>query len=311
MRWPVLLTIIATLAVAAVAAGCGGDDGGGSDAEALLEKAFAKEVKSADLKIDVGAELEGVEQLDGPLSLRIEGPYESQGKNKLPLFDWDFGVEGGGQSLAGGLVVTENNAFVEFQGTNYEVGSELFQRYTSQLEQQSSSGPRSLKALGIDPASWLEDPEVGDGDDIGGDSTQVITGDVDVERVARDFFDLVKSPAVRQQLEAQGQAAPEIPEPSDEDLEKAADAIEKFDFEANVDEQDQLRRLFVEADFNVPEGSDAGSLQGGKITFEFVLSEVGIEPEIVAPEGARPLSELARRFGLSGLGGGVTPGTTP
>lgn len=311
MRWPLLLTIIATLALAAVGAGCGGDGGGGSsdDAEALLKKAFAKKVDSADLKINVNADLEGVQQLKGPLSLTIEGPYKSQGKKKLPLFDWDINVQGAGESFAGGLVVTADNAFVEFQGTNYEVGTELFQRFASQIEQQSTQGPQNLKALGVDPASWLNEPEVRDGDDIGGDSTQVVTGDVDVERVVKDFFDLVQSPAVRQQLEAQGQAAPEIQKPSEEQLDKVKDAIENLRFEANVDGDDVLRRVFLDAEFKVPEGADAGSLQGGKVSFEFVLNDVGNDPQIEAPEGARPLSELTQRFGLQGLGGGAAPGT--
>lgn len=313
MRCPLLLAIIATLALAAVGAGCGGDGGGGSsdDAEALLKKAFAQEVDSADLKIDVNADLEGVQQLNGPLSLTIEGPYKSQGKKKLPLFDWDINVQGAGQSFAGGLVVTADNAFVEFQGTNYEVGTELFQRFASQIEQQSTQGPQNLNALGVDPASWLNEPEVKDGDDIGGDSTQVVTGDVDVERVVKDFFDLVQSPAVRRQLEAQGQAAPEIQKPSEEQLDRVKDAIENLRFEANVDGDDVLRRVFLDAEFKVPEGADAGSLQGGKVSFEFVLNDVGNDPQIEAPEGARPLSELTQRFGLQGLGGGGAPGTTP
>jgi len=317
LRLPLLLVIVLTLALAAVGAGCGGGGGGGgdsSDAKAMLEKAFTTEVDSADLKIDLSADLQGVEQLNGPLSLTIEGPYKSQGKNKLPLFDWDLNVQGGGQTFAGGLVVTASNAFVEFQGTNYEVGSELFKQFASQIEQQSSSSPQSLKALGVDPASWLRDPKVEDGQEIGGDATQVITGEVDVEKVVRDFFDLAKSPAVRQQLESQGQTAPEIKEPTDEELAKVRDAIKNLTFEANVDENDVLRRLSLDADFDVPEGSDGGSLQGGKISFEFLLNEVGIDPKIEAPTGARPLSELTQRFGLSGLGGATTPGapgTTP
>lgn len=306
MRWPLLLTIIAILALAAVGAGCGGG-GSSDDAEALLNKAFATEVDSADLKIDVKADLEGVDQLNGPLSLTIEGPYKSQGKKKLPLFDWDINVQGAGQSFAGGLVVTADNAFVEFQGANYEVGTELFQRFASQIEQQPTQGPQNLKALGVDPASWLNEPEVKDGDDIGGDSTQVVTGDVDVERVVKDFFDLVQSPAVRQQLEAQGQAAPEIQKPSEEQLDKVKDAIENLRFEANVDGDDVLRRVFLDAEFKVPEGADAGSLQGGKVSVEFVLNDVGNDPQIEAPEGARPLSELTQRFGLQGLGGGAAP----
>jgi hypothetical protein len=308
MRWPLLLTIIATLALAAAGIGCGGDDGGGGsdDPSALLEKAFATEVDSADLKIDVRADLEGVQQLNGPLTLTIEGPYKSQGKNKLPLFDWDIKAQGAGQSFAGGLVVTADNAFVEFQGTNYEVGSELFKRFAGQIDQQSAQ-PQNLKALGVDPAGWLSDPEVKDGEEIGGDATQVVTGEVDIKRVVQDFFDLVQSPAVRKQLEAQGQAAPEIKKPSDEELKKVEDAIESLKFEANVDENDVLRRVFLDASFKVPEGTEAGTLQGGKLSFEFLLNEVGNDPQIEAPEGAQPLSELTQRFGLQGLGGGVTP----
>lgn len=316
MRWPLLLTIIATLALAAVGVGCGGDDGGGGsdDASALLKKAFATEVDSADLKIDVSADVEGVPQLNGPLSLTIEGPYKSQGKKKLPLFDWDIKAQGAGQSFSGGLVVTTDNAYVQFQGATYEVGTELFTQFASQIEQQSTQSPRSLKALGVDPAEWLSDPEVEDGDDIGGDATQVVTGDVDIERVVKDIFDLIQSPAVKRQLEAQGQAAPEIKEPTQEQLDKAKDAIENLKFEANVDDDDVLRRLFLDAEFKVPEGADAGSVKGGKVSFEFVLNEVGNDPTIKAPSGARPLSELTQRFGLQGLGGGATPpvpGTTP
>ena len=311
MRWPLLLTIIAIFALAAVGAGCGGDGGGGGsdDAEALLENAFATEVDSADLKIDMRADLEGVDQLDGPLSLTIEGPYKSQGKKKLPLFDWDVNVQGAGQSFAGGLVVTADNAFVEFQGTNYEVGRDLFKQFATQVEQQSAQGPQDLKALGVDPVAWLNEPEVKDGQEIGGDSTQVVTGDVDIKRVVQDFFDLVQSPAVRKQLEAQGQAAPQIKKPTDEELKKVEDAIESLKFEANVDENDVLRRVFLDASFKVPEGTEAGTLQGGKLSFEFLLNEVGNDPQIEAPTGARPLSELTQRFGLQGLdGGGATPG---
>jgi len=54
-----LLAIVATLALALIGAGCGeGGEGGGSseDVNALLDKAFAKQINSADLKLDVKAE---------------------------------------------------------------------------------------------------------------------------------------------------------------------------------------------------------------------------------------------------------------
>ena len=61
--------------------------------------------------------------------------------------------------------MTADNAFVEFQGTTTRWAAELFQRFAAQAEQQSTQGPQSLKTLGVDPASWLKDPEVKDGQD--------------------------------------------------------------------------------------------------------------------------------------------------
>ena len=72
-----------------------------------------------------------------------------------------------------------------------------------------------------------------------------------------------------------------------------------------MDDDDFLRRVSLDAEFQVPEGSNAGKLQGGKLSFEFLLNEVGNDVEIEAPKGAQPLSELAQRFGLQGLGGTV------
>ena len=82
-----------------------------------------------------------------------------------------------------------------------------------------------------------------------------MTGDVDVELVVKDIFDLVKSPAVQKQLEAQGQATPKIDEPSQEELDKVEGAIENLKVEANVDENDVLRRMALDAEFKVPESA--------------------------------------------------------
>jgi hypothetical protein len=58
--------------------------------------------------------------------------------------------------------------------------------------------------------------------------------------------------------------------------------------------------VFAEAEFDVPESTDLGALEGGKVSFGFVLEKVGIEPEIEAPANPQPLSLLLRQFGLGG-----------
>ena len=306
-----LLAIVATLALALIGAGCGGDDGGGSseDAGALLEKAFATQVDSGDLKLDLKAEIDGLAQLSGPLSLSLSGPFKSDGPKDIPILDWDIVAEGAGQKFDVGLTVTEDNAFVEYQDEVYEVGTELFDQFKQQYAAQQPDEQPTLKSFGLDPATWLEDPKVEDGDEIGGDATQVVTGSVDVEKVVRDLYSLTKSDAFRQQLESQGQDVPEIPEPSDEDIQKIVDAIDELNLEVNVDENDIARRVSVSADFTVPEGTGDGEVKGGSLSFGYTLEEVGTDPQIEAPANARPLSELTQQFAPL-LGGGL-PQTTP
>ena len=59
------------------------------DARVLLQRAFEKQVDSADLRLDFKADLEGLDQLKGPISLSIEGPFKSNGAEQLPNLDWD------------------------------------------------------------------------------------------------------------------------------------------------------------------------------------------------------------------------------
>ena len=285
--------------------GCGGDDGGGegsTEARALLEKAFAKQVDSAELNLDVKADLEGLDQLKGPITLNISGPFKSRGEKALPVLDWDVKVRFAGQTIDAGIVVTDDNAYVSFRGQAFEVGEQLFsQLKKSFAQQQKQAGEQqSLKQFGIDPAGWLDDPELEDGEDIGGDSTRKISGDVDVRQVVKDVLGALRSPVLRRQLESQGQVVPPVPEVSDEAIDKVADAVKELRFEVNVDENDVARRVFAEAEFDVPEGTDAGALEGGKATFSFVLEKVGVDPRIVAPKDPQPFGALLGQFGLGG-----------
>ena len=297
--------VLPLLAALALLAGCGGDDAPSAeesaDAQALLEKAFSKQVDSADLKLDMKADLEGLDQLKGPVSVSLSGPFKSSGEDQLPVLDWDLKAKFAGQTIDAGMVVTEDNAYVSFRGQDYEVGEQVFEQLKSSFAKQrkQAGGQQSLKQFGIDPTDWLKDPEVEDGQDIGGDSTRKISGDVDAEKVVEDVLGALRSPALRRQLESQGQAVPQV---NEADVEKVTDAIEDVRFEVNVDEDGVARRMFAEVEFKVPEDADAGDLEGGKVSFEFVLEKVGIDPEIEAPSNAQPLGVL---LGQLGLGGGL------
>ena len=115
--------------------------------------------------------------------------------------------------------MTEDNAYVDSEGQSYELGEQLFGQIKRSFAQQQkqSGGQPSLKRFGINPAEWLDDPKVEDGEDVGGDATRKVSGDVDVKQVVTDVLEALRSPALRSQLESQGQTVPQIPEVSDDD----------------------------------------------------------------------------------------------
>jgi len=305
-----LFGLLALVAVGLLA-GCGSDDssgggGGSSNAEsedpaALLKKAFANPVDSGELKMEGKAEIEGSSRVSGPVSFSVEGPFKMRGRTTLPLVDWDIEVNGGGQDLSGGVVATEDNAFVKFRGQTYEVGKQLYQQFLRQQEQQSKKGPQSIKELGIDPANWLEGAKVADGESIGGSSTRKVTGKIDVEQMVDDVVDVLKNPEVREQFEGTGQDAPEI---SDSDKQEAVEAVKNADIAVNVDDEDIVRKVVFSAKLDPPDGGDNG-VTGGTVELSYELPKVGGAVDITAPPDAKPLALLLQQLGLgSSLPGG-------
>ncbi len=292
-------------------AGCGNDDTGGDggssggasgDPMALLEKAFATEVDSGELELEMNVDVKGSEKLPVPVSVGVEGPFESRGKGKPPLVDWDIDVTGGGQGYSGGIVATEDNAFVKFRGQTYEVGKRLYEQFVRQQEQQSKSGPQTLQELGVDPSDWIDDVKVSDGESVGGDATRKVAGKVDVAEMIDDILDAAARPAIRKQLEAAGRSFPEI---SDKDKEKVVDAIDEAGFTVNVDEEDVARKATFSVTFDVPDGVDAHGVSGGQLNFAYELPKVGGGVDITAPADAKPLALLLQQLGLgSNLPGG-------
>lgn len=297
------------LAIVVAGAGCGSAGGGGgssSEGAALLERAFAAKnaVQSGDLKLRLRADVEGLPSLDGPLELRLDGPFKSNGRGKLPSLDWGVAFEGAGQKLSGGVIATQRNAFLRFQGRSYALGESTFARLTRRLERSHPDRPRGPGQLGLDPAAWLKNPKVEDGDPVGGDDTRKVTGSIDVRKLVRDLVELVRSPAVRGRRRRDPGAPPALRGPSKHDLKAIEDSIERVDVELNVDGDDVLRRFFTEVEFNAKDDGRGKDVKG-RLSLAYVLRKVGGDPVIRAPAGARPLSELVGGLGLGALGGAL------
>lgn len=293
-----LLALTGALVLLLVACGDDDKDTGAStnDPRALLERAFAKPVDSGEVRARIGVGLEGMEGLDGPIALTVRGPFESRGEDRLPNADLDLGVKAGGLAFDAGLKLTDDKLYLEFQGDSYEVGD-----LPGGVEGASGKDGKGggLAGLDLDPSSWLEDPELEDGREIGGDATRRITGSVDVEKAVEDLLSVLDSPEVKRELESEGDRLPALPELDDEDRDKLREAIKDVRFEANVDGDDVLRRVLVKGSFDVPSDAGIGGLEGGDISVDYVLEKVGGEIDVQPPRNPQPLGELLRKFGLT------------
>jgi hypothetical protein len=281
----------------ALIAGCGGSGGSSKDARALIDKAFKSPITSADMTLNIEAKVNGVAQLQQPIGLKVSGPFQSNGKGKLPSFNWQVGVSGGGQAFSGGIVSTGDNAFVNFQGTNYEVGADKVAQLNQQLNQSGGQG-RSLKDYGIDPQAWVKDPKEEGSESVNGVDTTHVSAGIDVGRMITDFNKTI------QKAGSMSAAAPQQLSP--DTIKKIEDVVKNPKFDIYIGKSDdKIRRLSVSVDFQIPadQRSKFQGAEGGTLNFSIDFAKVGEPQKITAPTNARPISELQQQLG--GLGGGL------
>jgi hypothetical protein len=306
-------TFLVLLFAALALASCGGGDDK-ENVEDVLDKAFSSSIRSADLKVDASIQLKGSPGLDRPVRISASGPFRSN-KGKLPSVDIDLkvGTDGGGQTVTTGFLSTGDRAFVKFQDIYYEQpASEVAKANRALAQNKDRRG--SLRALGLDPRSWLAEAKDEGDEDIAGVKTRHVSGKLDVEAVMRNLNEFVRKSGA-----ALGGATGQTPPKplSAEDIRKVGEVVRDPTFHVYVGKDDDIiRRVAGKIEFEVPEESrqSLGGIQSGAIEFEVEFSKVNGDQEIEAPANPRPLSDLTTSLGgggtLPGLGGGSQQ-TTP
>jgi len=301
-----LFAVLAALA-AVLISGCGGGvEDQGEDVTAVLDRALSRSIDSADLAFDAELEIEGLDGFDGPIRLQAEGPFTAGEGAKLPAFDLDIDVrvQDAGQSVTGGLLSTGRRGFVEFGGEYYEQPQEDVARANEQLEQRESSGQAgsSLRALGLDPGSWVLDGRSEGNEEIAGVVTRHVSARLNVRAMLFDLNGLVQ-----RSQDTVGGVIPGTPQPlSSEELDQIAGVAGDPRFDVYVGEQDGLvRRISGNLELVVPQEDRAaiGGIEGGSVRFSIELADVNGDQRIDTPQGARPIADLAQQLdGLGALG---------
>jgi hypothetical protein len=296
------LFVLVFAAVVLVSCGGGGNDA--TDAEDLLDRAFATDMKSADLRLEAELELEGRAGLDRPLRIEASGPFRGN-PGRLPSADLELkiGAEGGGQTVTTGFLSTGNRAFLKFQDVYYEQSRAAVRRANRSLRASRRRG--SLRSLGLNPRSWLLAAVDRGEEEVAGVPTRHLSGRLDVEALVRDLnrFARRSGPAV------EGAAGEEPPEPRNgHDVRELGALVEDptFDVYVGVDD-DLIRRISGRIELDVPESERSGleDLEAGRLVFSVEFADVNGDQQIEAPARPRRLSALTGRLGDGGLLGGL------
>jgi hypothetical protein len=320
------------LAVPAAIAGCG-DDGGDEDPQEVIDATFNNEEQVSSGVLDISIDASAGDQ--GSFTASLSGPFQGDPDNPtaLPQLDWDASLsgEGAGQSVdfEGGLVVSEDNAFVEYGGETYEVGAETFSQFKDAAEasaaqaEESTEGEdaaasfqegceQAIEAQGGDPAacdfdlsSWFTDLTNEGTEEAGGTDSVHVSGNVDVAAMLDDLAGLATSVPT-----AQGQV-------DQAQIDQAAEAISEASFDLYSGADDDLLRkldLNVSIDPSAVESATPVPVESVDFGVSLEISDVNEEQTIEAPADAQPIEDLLGQFGglggLGGLGGGLG-GTTP
>jgi hypothetical protein len=296
------------VATAVLLAGCGGG-GSGKDGRELLRKGFGASIGTANISVDLTANLDGIKQQDGqgPVRIKLAGPYRSNGRGKLPDAKLDVIISGGGQTFTMGLISTGTRAYVVFGGTPYEVSAPTVRRLNGSGQATGTGARGTLRSrFGVDPLNWVADASDEGGATVNGIATRHVRANVDIRRTLRDLNGVVAktSPA--------GRPPPTL---DDKQIEGIAKVVKDPKLDVYVGRDDgKIRRFSLDLSFDVPEKDRArlNGLKSGTITLDVELTEVGRPQRIDDPQGPRPMADLNRLLGGRGILGllfGITTGT--
>ncbi|MEJ7875644.1 MAG: hypothetical protein WKF62_03215, partial [Solirubrobacterales bacterium] len=330
IRTKTLLTALAlALPIPVAIAGCGGDEGSDDDPADVLEATFTNDasVESGVLDLTLDLAVEGDQ--GGSLQANVTGPFVSDPENpsQLGQLDLDISASGDGATaemlgdFQAGVTVTEDNLYVNYNDTDYELGAEAFEQlkaqqeaaagategedagsFTEQCAQAIEAQGGDAAACDFDVTTWFSELSNDGTEDVGGSDTTHISGSLDVEAMLSDLFALGASVPG-----ATGGVDPALIEPQ---LGQVSEAVSGATFDVySATEDDTLRGLDLALDIDTAAiGGAAAGVESAALSFSLEISDVGSDQTIEAPDDPQPIEDLA---GEAGLPGGIPGASLP
>lgn len=307
-RTRILIACAALIALTAALAACG--SGSSDDPETIVNEATLQGIESGKLDFSLGVDVKG--EGGGHVDVKLSGPFQKEGEEELPQFDLNGTAKGsvGGEDVdfEGGLTLLSNKAFVEYNGTEYEVDPTTFSFVKSAIEKQANKQGGSGQEAGgcqdvvseLKVADFIEDLKKEGDAEVGGTGTTKVSGKLDAPGAIETLMEVIEDPACSEQLSAAG------PLPSGSELEKAKreveGALEEADVVLYVGDDHIVRRIEGTVAIEPPKGSgNASGAESVALEFDMTLTGVNEDQTIVAPQHPKPLSDLFIKLGVNPL----------
>lgn len=304
-----LATFAAVVAIGAALAACGGSSSAksGESPQEVLDEATLQGIESGNVDLSLNVDASGPK--GGEIDASLSGPFQGEGAGSLPQLDMNAeakgSINGKEVDFEGGLVLLPNTAYVNYEGTEYEVDPTTFAFVESTLNQAQREGGAKNGSAGaaacqeefgkLKVADFLEGGANEGSADVGGTTTTKVSGDLDVSGAIDAVLEVVESQACRTQLAAAG------PLPSKSEVEEAKEQVSSSLKSAHVDvyvgDDDIVRRIAAQLKIE-PKNGGKGP-KSVELEFDLQLTGVNEEQTISAPEGAKPLSKLFLKLGIN------------
>ena len=260
-------TLALALLLLTALAGCGGSEHARVDPELMLDQATAEGISNASVEIDASLRVLGVDRLSQPLRLRLDGPYLSNGTERIPSFDWRLSASALGFPVGGKVLSTGDNVYLSLYGNDYEVGRTAVSGANQRLQEAGAAAGAPL-----DLRSWFGPARVVGDDNAGGADCERITAPLRPGGTAGDLAPLASALGLSQPPTVSGRAT------------------------ACVGYEDRrFHELQVDAVVELPpvDRAELGGATGARLNADVVISDIGDQQSISAPRGSyRPIQDL-------------------
>lgn len=266
--------------------------GGSDDARTVVARGLASDgdLKTAQVNLKLG--LTGSAAAGNePMLLEFAGPYVA-GDAKTARFRFDIDVNDSGDTPIATLTSVGGRNYISVGKQAYVLDAAALDDLKD--EDSKKDGGLSLDALGIDPESWLADPEIVGEEQWDGAKVTHVRSKVDVGRMTDDLKKVVNRAEDSDQVSTEAKTAA-----------GALGSIEQDITSATMDVwvakgKGAMRRLQIDV-----------RLKDGRVALDLALSKIDEPVKVDAPKNARPFDELLSVFaavtGSKGATGTAAP----